>query len=48
MLVNERNGWRKEFQDGEKKCVILEEYRKNRNSESWRLTRAVEELAEYP
>lgn len=45
-LLAERIGWRKRF-DGGYKPWFLEEYLKNRESELWRSTRIVEQLAEY-
>jgi hypothetical protein len=47
MLVDERNKWRKEFEGGDENLIILNEYRKNRESESWRVSREVERLCEY-
>lgn len=47
-LVEEREAWYEDYQTG-KSCAspLLEEYRWNRNSNSWRSSRAVEELCEY-
>jgi hypothetical protein len=47
VLVNERNQWRKEFLASKRIPWLLEEYKKNRDSELWRSTRVVEELCEY-
>lgn len=47
-LVDERNRWRQEFESGEKlNHHYLEQYRRNRNSELWRSTRALERICEY-
>jgi hypothetical protein len=48
MLVEERERWRKEYEAGTKlNSPILNQYRANRNSELWRVSRAVEQLCEY-
>lgn len=47
-LVNSRNSWRKEYESGEKPCwPPYEEYVKNRDSEMWRTSSAVERFHEY-
>lgn len=47
MLVEERNLWKKEFEEGKKPVAILEDYRHNRDSNLWRTSRSVEQLCEY-
>jgi hypothetical protein len=47
VLVEERNKWRKEFLESKRVPWLLEEYKKNRDTELWRSTRVVEELCEY-
>jgi len=48
MLVQERDGWRRDFEAGERPdSAILADYRKHRNSEYWRASRAMEKLCEY-
>lgn len=47
-LVEERNKWRKEFEQGNKPdCQYLNDYRKYRNSEYWRASRYAEQICEY-
>lgn len=47
-LVEERNSWRKQFEDGEADPIFyLESYREGRNSESYRQGREFERLCEY-
>lgn len=50
MLVEQRNNWRKELEEGRKPDVTwiyLDDYRKNRDSDSWRMASGVEQLCEY-
>ena len=47
MLVQDRNDTLEYFLKGGKPHGLLEDYRENRNSESWRVSRQVEELCEY-
>ena len=48
MLVDQRNGWRKAFESGKAiESILLKEYKNNRESNSFRMTRSVEELCEY-
>jgi hypothetical protein len=48
MLVASRDKMLERFIQGEKPLtVILVDYRKNRNSEEWRISVSVEELCEY-
>lgn len=49
-LVEERDAWRKKFDEGIFSFYYyrsIVEYRMNRNSELWRSTRLFEELLEY-
>lgn len=46
MLVAQRDKWKKEFSEG-KVPLFFDEYKHNRNSESWRLSKAFEEVLEY-
>ena len=46
-LVNERNKWRDSFKDKPLSHYILNDYRKNRDSEFWRVSKAFEQLCEY-
>lgn len=47
-LVSERDSWREEFENGNKPTSLaLIEYRKYRNSETWRVSSQVEQLCEY-
>lgn len=46
-LVQGRNDMLEHFLKGGKPHGLLEDYRENRNSESWRVSRQVEELMEY-
>ncbi|WP_210498341.1 hypothetical protein [Vibrio crassostreae] len=47
-LVKTRNKWRKEFEEGKKPfSPVLDDYRKNRDSEYWRVSRTAEVLLEY-
>lgn len=47
-VVDERNQWRKSFEEGEwLNDKILEDYRLNRDNDTWRLSRNVERLCEY-
>jgi len=46
-LVQDRNDMLEYFLKGGKPHGLLEDYRENRNSESWRVSRQVEELMEY-
>ena len=36
-----------DYLNGEKPYGVLEDYRRNRNSEGWRASKAAEELCEY-
>lgn len=46
-VVEERNKWREAMRRGDNKpSIILEDYRKNRDSDLWRASRAVEYLCE--
>ena len=47
MLVQDRNDMLEHFLKGGKPHGLLEDYRENRNSESWRVSRQVEELMEF-
>ena len=47
MLVQDRNDMLEYFLKGGKPHGLLEDYRENRNSESWRVSRQVEELMEW-
>lgn len=47
MLVQDRNDMLEYFLKGGKPHGLLEDYRENRNSESWRVSGQVEELMEY-
>jgi len=47
MLVQDRNDMLEYFLKGGKPHGLLEDYRENRNSESWRVSRQVEELMEF-
>ena len=46
-LVQDRNDMLEHFLKGGKPHGLLEDYRENRNSESWRVSRQVEELMEF-
>jgi len=47
-LVNQRNEWRKGFCQGERlDSKLLEDYRKNRDSECFRLSSHHEKMLEY-
>jgi hypothetical protein len=47
-LIEERNAWRKMFEEGHAlDHVYMNEYRTNRDSELWRSTRALEQMCEY-
>lgn len=47
-LVKERLSWRQDFEDGyHPKWPALEEYKKNRLSESWRASKVSEKFYEY-
>lgn len=47
-LVTERNNWAEKFSNGLKPLnPALEDYRKFRNSEGWRVHSAIEEVFEY-
>lgn len=46
-LVQDRNDMLEYFLKGGKPHGLLEDYRENRDSESWRVSRQVEELCEY-
>jgi len=46
MLVNQRNAWVEEFEDGERPALLLA-YEEIRNNELTRLSMQVEKLAEY-
>lgn len=52
MLVNQRNEWKKSFNKGDFTdlnvwCPMLESYRQNRNTNSWRMSTQVEIACEY-
>lgn len=50
MLSEQREGWRKEFEAGEKPPAMKKlicDYKANRSSESWRLSKMYEQLLEY-
>ena len=49
MLIEQRNGWRKNFQEGGKPLTnkALDKYREKRNSEEFRLSPWSEEVFEY-
>jgi len=47
MLIQDRNDMLEYFLKGGKPHGLLEDYRENRNSESWRVSRQVEELMEF-
>jgi acyl carrier protein len=46
-LVKEREQWKKEFETGHIFLPLLDTYKKNRNSDSWRSTHAIEKVCEY-
>lgn len=46
-LVEERDAWRASFKEGKLYSKILQDYRDNRNSELWRLSKNIEYLCEY-
>lgn len=47
-LVKTRNKWRNEFKEGKKPfSPVLDDYRKNRDSEYWRVSQTAEVLLEY-
>ena len=46
-LVEERDKWRKEFESRKLDNSLLNDYRKNRDSNEWRVSRVVEQLCEY-
>ncbi len=46
-LIKQREAFFWEFMRGQKPKGVLEDYRKNRNSEDWRTGLVVEELCEY-
>lgn len=46
MLVVQRNKWKEEFSQG-RIPFLVEEYKHNRERESWRLSKAIEEVLEY-
>ena len=47
VLVADRDKMMNSYMKGDKPKGILEDYRDYRNSEHWRVSRAVEELCEY-
>lgn len=48
MLVEQRNEWKREFEEGIKPFnPVLDEYKANRNSESWRSSSMSERICEY-
>lgn len=48
MLVEQRNEWRRAFEVGESPIMpMLDDYRKNRDSESWRFSSYLEKICEY-
>lgn len=46
-LVKSRDAMLNDYLNGEKPYGVLEDYRRNRFSEDWRTSKAVEELCEY-
>ena len=46
-LVKSRDSMLNDYLNGEKPYGVLEDYRRNRLSEEWRTSKAVEELCEY-
>ncbi len=46
-LVKSRDAMLNDYLNGEKPYGVLEDYRRNRNSEEWRASKAAEELCEY-
>ena len=46
-LVKSRDAMLNDYLNGEKPYGVLEDYRRNRFSEEWRTSKAVEELCEY-
>ena len=49
MLVDQRGGWKEAFNEGDFSDlpVTLETYRKERDSELWRMAKVAEILCEY-
>lgn len=48
MLVDQRNEWRRAFESGKSlESKLLQDYKNNRESNSFRMSRSVEELCEY-
>ena len=45
-LVKSRDAMLNDYLNGEKPYGVLEDYRRNRNSEEWRASKAAEELCE--
>ena len=47
-LAEERNSWREQLEEGESLHIpVLDAYKDNRNSESWRVSSQIEKLCEY-
>lgn len=46
-LVKSRDSMLNDYLNGERPYGVLEDYRRNRFSEDWRTSKAVEELCEY-
>lgn len=46
-LVKSRDAMLNDYLNGERPYGVLEDYRRNRFSEEWRTSKAVEELCEY-
>ena len=47
-LAEERNSWREQLEEGESLHIpVLDAYKDNRNSESWRTSSQIEKLCEY-
>jgi hypothetical protein len=48
MLRAQRNRWRKRFEQGDKPIALfLNDYRRNRDREDWRMSTQAEEVCEY-
>jgi hypothetical protein len=48
MLRAQRNRWRKRFEQGDKHIALfLNDYRRNRDREDWRMSTQAEEVCEY-
>lgn len=46
-LVKSRDAMLNDYLNGERPYGVLEDYRRNRFSEDWRVSESVEELCEY-